>query len=258
MTLCPPLVAFAVETQKRFMCYLTVQNIGSVPAYEVEFEFSPEPLWGSGRQKPPALERGMKCLPPGQKYWFLYHTFFELLAKDSQWPSSLSIAVSYLHPQLAQRLREEFHIDLEDHRESTAVESDVYVVGEILEKHISQLTKEVHALNETMKSYSPVAGATGVDLSFATLQGLRRLLKGEEPVEPINPRHVGYRAFQEILGVDIEVATQLERHFWNSGNTDGIEKSSGMTDRAIESFNRYFRQMPPHEPSHANGVDGTD
>jgi hypothetical protein len=258
ITLCPPLVSFTVETQKRFMCYLLVQNVGTVPAYEVTFEFSPEPLWSLGRQKPPALERGIKCLPPGKKHWFFYHTFPELLGKESPWPSSVSVGVSYLHPQFGQRLREEFYINLEDYRESTSVESDVYVVGEILEKHISELTKEVHALNESLKAYSSIVGATGLDLSFSTLQGLRRLLKGEEPVEPVSPLHVGYRAFQEILGVDLEVAIQLERHFWSSDKPAGIESISNMTDQAIEKFNRYFQHAPRHESPQAGGIDETD
>ena len=141
ITICPPLVTFTAETQKRFMCYLMVQNVGSVPAYELSFDFLPEPLWGLDRQKPPALQRGLKCLPPGKKYWFFYHTFPELLAENSQWPSSFSVGVSYVHPQIEQRLREEFYIDLQDYRESTAVESDVYVLGEILEKHISQINQ---------------------------------------------------------------------------------------------------------------------
>ena len=131
ITLCQPLVTFTVETQKRIMCYLAVQNVGSVPAYELRFEFSPEPLWGDGRQKPLALQRGIKCLPASKKYWFFYNTFIELLAKDSPYPSSFSVGVTYLHPQLGQHLCEEFYVDLQDYRDSTAVESDVYVAGEI-------------------------------------------------------------------------------------------------------------------------------
>ena len=89
-----------------------------------------------------------------------------------------------------------------------------------------------------------VAGATGLDLSVSTLQALHRLLKKEDPVQPISPMHLGYRVFQEILGVAPDVAMALENHFWNSDDAAGVEGIQGMTTYAIENFNRYFRSAP--------------
>jgi hypothetical protein len=171
ITLSPPLVSFSVEAQKRFMCYFLIENIGNVPAYDITFDFSPEPLWRPGREKPPVFTRGIKFLSPGKKYWYFYQTFHELLTPSTS-AQPLSVAVSYLHPQLGQRLREEFYIDWEDYRQSTSVESDVYVLSEVLEKKISELTKEVRGLNEILKPYasrsrSHRSGSVGLDASSA-------------------------------------------------------------------------------------------
>src|SRR5689334_10450506 len=53
--------------------------------------------WQKGG-RPPAFQRGIKCLPPGKKHWFRYRTFNEILADNSACKCSFVIAVEYRHP----------------------------------------------------------------------------------------------------------------------------------------------------------------
>ncbi|MGI8990938.1 MAG: AlbA family DNA-binding domain-containing protein [Bryobacteraceae bacterium] len=242
MTLYPPLVNFAEESHKRVLCYLVVENVGAIPAYDLTFDFSPELRWRDGKEKPQAFQNGIRCLPPRKKLYFFYYTFPEMFGEGSQCIRSFEVGISYLHPQLGYTLRDRFIIDMEDYRDSMSVHSDVYGLGEILDKRIPELTKVVEGLDKTLKELLTLRGSTGLDLSLSTIRSLESILKGQDPFQPFDPRGFSHSAFQKVLSVDWELAMQLYQHFWNSDITDGIDDLPGMNPEILGKFFKHFKR----------------
>ena len=68
-----PLITFDADILHGFAVYFIVNNIGSLPAYDVAIKFDPEPAWHE--EAPPLFARGAKVIPPGRVFKFPYYSY---------------------------------------------------------------------------------------------------------------------------------------------------------------------------------------
>jgi hypothetical protein len=108
----PPLINIDTELKRGVIIYVRVMNIGKLPAEDVTFEFSDTLIWRSGKA-PRVFTEGVKYLPPGKAFYFLYHSALQLFEENSKILSVFDITVHYFHPEIGQRISDVFHIDLE-------------------------------------------------------------------------------------------------------------------------------------------------
>lgn len=159
--------------------------------------------------------------------------------EDDNAPKSFDVSVSYLHPQLARRFEDVFHIDLMDYHftldSGTALEQQT----KQLKKSLNDLAREVKTLNQGLKSLQPIANPTGLNLSVSTLQSLQNLLQGKAVLKKRNPRYCGYRVFQEILEVDFDLAFRLAKYDWDSMEPS-LTEIEGMTNDLVDDLHLYF------------------
>ena len=247
----PPLVNVDVET-KDLAVFLQVSNIGEVPAQDVTFQFSEKLVWHNDEPTPQMLATGVKYFAPGKTFLFFYHTFPELFAEGSLISSRFDVTVSYLHPEIGQRISDDFHLDFRDYLGSSGIPSDVSQLTMTLKESIAALTKQVTTLNQHFEHLSAVAGPTGLDLSVSALRNVRHLLAQEDEIEKIAPDFIKLSVYREVLGVDNTMASELQNFFHNlSLLKSGYQLSQkpkmhlseieGMTEELAEKVRKYFR-----------------
>jgi predicted HTH transcriptional regulator len=235
-----PLVNIDIQTKGRTMVYLVVSNIGEMPAQDVTFKFSEELEWHNGREAPGLFKNGVKYLPPRRSYYFFYNTFMAAFNKETGVASSFDVEVSYLHPQITQRVSDTFHIDLMDYRDSTLIDSEESEVGKKMVDSLKELKNEIGKLNNHLESISSIAGATGLNVSIPTLKNLGHLLANDGRIEKINPVYLRAQGFKEILSIDDELAYELQSHFMSMSSDETLRKLNGMTDEIMEKVKKHF------------------
>ena len=154
--------------------------------------------------------------------------------------SRFDLTVSYDHPESNQRVSEVFHIDLMDFWGSYTGESEIYELGTEIKEAAKKLTDEVSKLSAHISRLTPLAGATGLDLSVSTLRNLRHIAAGNEPLEKLNPNNLSHVAFMEVLGVDFETAYRLSDFFYHGNENNGLEEIEGLTAEIIERIKKHF------------------
>jgi len=247
-----PLVNVDGELKHATVVYLRVSNIGDVPAEEVKFDFSQNLVWSGNKPPPGALSRGIKYLSPGKVFYFFYHTISELFADGSTIPSQFDVTVSYLHPEIGQRISDEFHLDFADYLHSHSVLSDINELAKTVKESIDALTGQVAKLHQNFEKLSTIASATGLDLSVTSLRNIRHILANEDQIEKIDPVYCELSVFEEVLGVDNRLASELRNFFLNLSRQKDGEKFSkepkqrlaeieGMTKKIAKKVRKHFR-----------------
>lgn len=234
-----PLVNFDVYMKEHNVVFLEVSNIGSLPAVDVSFTFTPRLSWHDGDHYPMLFAQGTKFLPPGRKHYFFYHTYTEIVNDDGI-PKSFDVEISYIHPSLSQRITDVFHIDLMDYYNSTIVESEAKEATKALREGLQKLTKEVANLTSAMEDLSNIAGATGLDVSVRTLRNMKHILSGEEQVEKIDPRYASAEVFREVLGVNVQLAHNLSWFFRARQRDRALQDLEGVTPSLLEQIQKHF------------------
>ncbi len=240
----PPLINIDTEIKHGVIIYLRVMNIGELPAEDVTFEFSDSLIWRGGGEAPRLFTRGVKYLPPGKTFHFLYHTVQKLFEEDSKILSVFDITAHYFHPEIGRRISDVFHIDLMDYKNSSLIESEIYQYGKIMKDVLQKLTDEVKKLNDHMDQISSISGATGLNLSASTLRNLRHIFMNEDQFEKIDPSYCSYRVFQEVLAVDSSLTLELEDFFRHRGHGQRLSDVEGMTEELAQEIRRYFLIEP--------------
>ncbi len=112
----------------------------------------------------------------------------------------------------------------------------------MLKESLQKLTKEVAALRSAVSDLSTIAGGSGLDLSFSTLNNLRHIQRGEDEFERIDPASCDPAAFREVLGVPAPVAHALSTFFrYRRQYSGSVEDIHGVTPEVVDKLKRYFR-----------------
>lgn len=148
----PPLVSVDINTKQSAIIYLSVTNIGQQTAEDVTFEYSEAIQQWIEKEGPSLFTRGIKYLPPGRSYSFMYNTFLVVLHESHRESSRFEITASYFHPEIGQRISDVFYFDLMDYWNSAVLESEAYEQGKKLRESVDKLTMAVEKLNNKARS----------------------------------------------------------------------------------------------------------
>lgn len=218
---------------------LEVSNVGEHIAKDITFEF-PEELknWIEEARAFPFRD-GMKILPPKEKIAFRYAFTYNIFGENPKYPSKFEISVKYEHLGLQQKQTEVFYIDLNSHLNSYIERNDVYVQSEKVESGIKELINEVKKLNNYLAKLAKISEPTGLGLSMSALRNLKSVIK-DENFEKIDPTSQDYSVFREVLGIDWDLAANLEQFFWNGNQATGLKAVRGITDEIIYKIEKHF------------------
>jgi DNA-directed RNA polymerase subunit L len=235
-----PLINVDVDTE-RFLVYLVISNNGSVPAEDVAFNFSPKMKWRwSEKEFPPLLKRGVKFFPPGRKFRLMYHTFGAILGDRNEIMSKFDVTVSYYHPQIEKPISDTFHIDLEDFLYTSSPQSEVEEIATKIQKELENLKKEIEKQNKFLENISRLSAPTGLNLSISTLRNIKRIIAGDENFEKIDALQNSHLVFQEVLGINCEMALRIWSYFHWPNKEKSLSDIEGMTDELLNRIKRHF------------------
>jgi hypothetical protein len=234
-----PLINIDIEAKRGNLVYLVVTNIGKIPAQDVTFVFSKEIKWRGSRGTPTLFKRGVKYFPPGRIFHFFYNSFIGAFNRGSEIPSNFEVEVSYLHPDIGQRITDTFYVDLMDYMDTSVVESEIAGLSKKIQEGFKELKSEINKTNNHLSIISSISGATGLDISMPTLKNISHILKDDGKIERIDPNGRRAEAFKELLGVDDNLAYELQCHFMTIGRVK-LEEIDGMTEELIQEFKKYF------------------
>jgi len=235
----PSLVNVKAVVGPNLVVYLEVSNIGEETAENVIFKI-PEELneWIEERKIKP-LKEGIKFLSPKEKRLFWYGISHTVMSENSKYPNQFEIELTYFNPSISQNITEHFQIDLKSYLGSNIEKSDIYTQGEKMEKAIKDLTNEIKKINSNLSSLVNISSNSGLDLSVTTLRNIKHILKDEE-FEKIDPTGQNYLVFSEVLGVDRNLASDLEQFFWSGNQLNGLKDVKDITDDIIKKIEKYF------------------
>lgn len=238
-----PLINIDVETKYHGFLFLKVSNTGAVPAYDVIFTLPENLVWLREGSTPKLLINGTKYFPPGRTFRFLWNRLHTFLHPSNEADKNFEFTVSYLHPQTGQRLSDVFYIDLEDYRETMSVKSDVEELKDVIKTGLNEFLREIKTLNRSIDEFKTIAGSTGLDLSLTTLKNLKNIYLGNGDLEKIDPDNCDYHVFKEVLGIDYQLAHDLDIYFSYTRHTSPekkLEDVKGITPEIIEKLKEYF------------------
>ena len=231
----PPLVNMDVSILDQLI-RIVIENNGNQIAQDVKFQFPDNFKWYRGTL-PHALNKGIKFFPPGRKITFTLGTTFQILSENSEFVPYFDVCISYLHPQIGNRVNEDIHINFNDYLNSS-VESDRLANISKSLGLLSNLKDEMVRINQSLNSLNNITGATGLDLSLTTLKNLRHIFSGNSKFEPIDIKQHDLDVIKEVLEVDTEMATNIYYFFHHNHNSNSIEEVEGITEEIIERIKK--------------------
>ena len=232
------LVFVDVEVDQGNLFVLSVENVGNVAATDLQFSFSEEIEWAHG--KPAAFSGGMPVLSRGRKLSFYYGVSHQVLSADSKQAKKFTVSVTYTDPTAPNRVSDSFDIDLTAFGHSLTNRSDLYRHGKSIEDAILKLAEKTDRIGKYLESLMPMAGPTGLDLSFSTLRNIGRLTRGEIMMPQYDPRTCNYQAFQEVLGINLALAIRIRDHFARGREESKIDEINGMNNDIKDRLRTYF------------------
>lgn len=234
----PPLVTLRISEYAGFVAVIDILNERELPAEDVVFEFSENLAWD--KETPTLFRNGIKRLMPRQHFRFRYQNFHKILAEHAIGPKQFSCRITYGHPALANRISDEWHVDFEAYMQTMIYKSDSEYYTKRGIDALEKLANNLDQINRTIKGFGTIAGASGLDLSLGTIINLRRAIHNEDP-EAIDPRWQPHGLFRELLNVDWNLASRLERICHTDNLTaEDIKSIEGMTDKLYEKFIKHF------------------
>jgi|SRR5581483_2400339 len=251
-----PIVTFEIWDYRRFIAAFDVANISDVVAEDVEFEFIPEIPW-TERGKPRLFSKGIRRFAPRQRFRFLYFAFHEILSGAKKVPGEFAVHISYYHPTLGRRLRDEWPVNFEAYRDSLAVRPEMEEQAKEMVEGLKKLCDHVKALNKSLERFFPIAGSTGLDLSIPVLRNLKRIVaEGEDPA-PIHPEACEPAVIRELLGTSREMTSSIWKILGMRYDPGRLRDIPGMTDELMTRIRKAFVLEPdPDFPRVENQPDG--
>ena len=239
-----PLVTFEIGEYRRFVAAFDVANVGEAVAEDVSFEFSTPLPWPNNKPMPFLFAKGVQKFPPKQRQRFLYFTFPDILSGTKEIPTEFSVFISYYHPEVASRVRDEWPVNFEVYRDSMAIRPEMEEQAKDLVEGLKKVCDQIQALNKSLEKLLPIAGATGLDLSVPALRNLRRVIaEGKDP-EPIHPEGCDFGVIREILGTDQEMTVAIWNTLGYRYAPERLKDIPGMTEDLMAKIRGAFVLEP--------------
>ncbi len=235
-----PLINISAQIHSNRGVYIKISNVGSMPAFNVSFSFPDTILWRTSREVPSLIANGTKYFPPNKTFNFFWNTVPVLFHQEDRNLRIIDATATYLHPQNNQYVSDTFHIDLEDYRGNSTLQSDVSDLKDVLKDGLSKLSEEISKLNSKIEPLQSIAGSSGLDLSITTLRNLRNIISGDGNLEKINTTYCSSILFQEVLNIDEDLADDLEIHFGGYNRGQSLEEVKNITPEIIAEIKKYF------------------
>jgi len=236
----PPLINLRPDVRPNNLFFLVIENLGSLPAQDVTFDFSPGLKWRKDTEQPQILRDGIKYLGPGSRFDLFYGVSFEILGNESEMVKEFDAIVSYVHPTTGERISESFHINFIDYLNTWPTRSDVADQGKNLENALMKIVENLQQINKNLAALTRLAGPTGLDLSIRSLRNLRALHDTDLHFQKLNPVTSDVSVFHEVLQIDFQLASRLAHHFWQSNCMKGISSIDGVDDEMVAAIRKYF------------------
>ena len=248
----PSLVNMDVEIDRKVAKFV-VKNYGDSTARDIHLRFSDGMVWLEEGRAKAVIEKGISNLTPGKTMRFLYNVLPNLLEMSDNRARCFGAHVDYFHPEIGQRISENFSFDLNDFRHTLSDQSDIERLTQELTRELKDLTKEVKKLDERLEKVSHIASATGLNISIPTVENLRHIVEQTGEVEKAYPLYCSAEVFMEVLKVPYQVAWNFAEYFRGGGEAEDVSQIKGTTPEVLERFNRYFAQLkvlkpPPNRP----------
>lgn len=234
-----PLINIDIEAKHTSRIYLVIENIGEAVAENVKFNFAPEPTWPENTA--PILKNGIRFFPPKRRFNIPYHSFSQVLNETNPIVSKFDVTAKYFNPEIKQEIPDLFHIDLRDFLFTSAPEPTMYWQAQKIEKALQELTLQTKRVGDILDRFSTLGGATGLDLSITTLRSIQKILNQQDDLEKISPYDRASRVFEEVLGVDVNLADRISDFFWQQNSEESIMDIEGITEETVEKLKRHFR-----------------
>jgi hypothetical protein len=238
----PPLVSVRIDVSQGSIFEFCIENVGDVPAFNIQISTDPTLVWPDG--EPPAIRNGVKSLQPRQKIAYMYSVTHKAFAASSNVVKEFQVKATYMHSGANKVITDTFLIDLNSLAHSLVPRTEIERQGTKLAEAIGKLATEVKKIGDGLERLTPLAGPSGLALSYTTLQAVRRLLGVDVNFEQLDPQRYSWQGVQEILGVEDQMAIKLHHLF--TGYPDGKKLSDidGMTPQLSEIVQTRFRVDP--------------
>jgi hypothetical protein len=146
----PALVLLDLNPPSENFLPFVLRNVGSVPARNLSFNWSPDMKWPSG-SPPTQFVRGISFLAPGKVFEILCHG----QAKIFDWKATgevlkFDITVCYQPGTSSQKITDEFHFDIADYRGTSLLSKD----AEKIEHHASEISRRLGDLARAVEGFS--------------------------------------------------------------------------------------------------------
>jgi len=230
-----PLVNVDLSAPTGDVIYLTVEQVGLVPAYDVEFAFSRDPHWVEKKQTPPVFDRGIKFFPPRRRLQFYFGRLRSYVDPNHPVPTDFTVTVTYLHPDTGERVTDEFHFDIMDYYGSRIIPSDVATLTGTMREGFKQLADAAKKVESRLSPLMNLTSETGLRLSTPTMEYVRRLVGGE-PLDRLQPAACSEGFLMDALGIDWNLAYELERQFQGHEPDRKLEDVPGVTPELLEKI----------------------
>ncbi len=246
-----PLLNVDCTIKHHTLLFLVIENISTVSAEDVKFEFTPELTWR--KEAPPAvISQGIKCFGPSKVFHIFYGSGPDLFNNSSA-VTTFDVRVSYKHSLLGTLLSDTFHIDFREFLGTWPMKSDTVEQGDQLRDMLNNVVNMLGRIEKRLEPLSVLTGPTGLDLSVTTIRNLQNVFQGKDLLERIDPVGCDSDVFLEILGVNQSTAHKIQDHFWRSSNIYGLDKTEGVDEVLIEKIKKHFHVVEIDDKTSAQG-----
>lgn len=232
------LVNIELELTSTFF-YLAVSNPGSSTATHVSFSFPDELNWYGETKPPPLIRNGAEYLAPGQKFLFRLARVNSLFSTERATERRFTASVKYVHPDFDTIVSHQFHFDVENYYGTVSLSSDVLKLERTLDGQSRKLIRELEKVGARLEDISQIAKPAGLYLSTSTLRNLSGIFERRDGLEKIDPFRSNQHVFREVLGVDWNLAFDLEMHFLHP-HSSKLEDLEGMTPDVLARLKDCF------------------
>ena len=84
-------------------------------------------------------------------------------------------------------------------------------------------------------------------MSITSTRELASILGQSPTFRRLDPTGLGPKVFQEVLGVDIDIARELSSHFWDTNSINELSELENVDQDLIDQIRLFFIVSPPSE-----------
>jgi len=174
----------------------------------------------------------------------MYSVTHQAFAATSNVVKEFTAKATYTHGGANKVITDSFLIDLNSLENSLAPRTDIERHGSKLEDAIGKLATEVKKVGEKLERLTPLAGPTGLALSYTTLQAVAKLMGVDLRLDQLDPKRCSWEGIREVLGVEDQLALSLHHLFAGYLQDKKLADIEGMTPELSELVQVRFRVDP--------------